>query len=100
MRTTRAGALQQQLGLECQVHSFPSCMILNSLGTAVSEYVTWGQITVYIRGTLKVTRFDTLKTFRNYLAHSEPSILSDAIPSLFTELTPTKPSDLGFCVAS
>lgn len=84
MRTMRARALQQQLGLECQVHSFPSCMILNSLGTAVSESVTWGQITVYIRGTLKVTRLDTLKAFRNYLVHSKPSILSDAIPSLFT----------------
>ena len=84
MRTTRAGALQQQLGFVCLVHTFTSCLILKSLGTAVSESVTWGQITVYIRGTLKVTRSDTLKAFRNYLAHSEPSILSDAIPSLFT----------------
>lgn len=84
MRTTRARVLQQQLGFGCQVHNFTSCLILNSLGTAVSESVIWGQITVYIRGTLKVTRPDTLKAFRNYLAHSEPSILSDAIPSLFT----------------
>lgn len=84
MRTVRAGALQQQLGFVCQVHNFTSCMILNSLGTAVSESVTWGQITVYVRGILKVTRSDTLKAFRNYLAYSEPSILSDVIPSLLT----------------
>ena len=48
MRTTRAGALQQQLGFVCLVHNFTSCLILKSLGTAVSESVTWGQITVYI----------------------------------------------------